>query len=100
MSFESYKNMCLTLFAENEFSNVPENIMLEFQTELDNLSKEKIQINIIIGEVVNSPLQANKEKEKTKQDISEKDINNNKDIQEFINKFNGKLKTESIKPIK
>ena len=100
MSFESYKNMCLTLSAEKEFSNVPENIMLEFQTELDNLLKEKIQINIIIGEVVNSPLLANKEKEKTKQDLSEKDINNNKDIQQFINKFNGKLKTESIKPIK
>ena len=94
------RDRCLTLSAEKEFSNVPENIMLEFQTELDNLLKEKIQINIIIGEVVNSPLLANKEKEKTKQDLSEKDINNNKDIQQFINKFNGKLKTESIKPIK
>ena len=100
MSFNSYENFSLSLFAKNELSNVPENIMLEFQTEIDNLLAQKIEINIRIGEVVNSPLQINEEREKIKQDFSKKDINNNKDIQQFINKFNGKLKPDTIKPIK
>ena len=33
-------------------------------------------------------------------DIAQKSIYEDQDIKEFMNKFNGKIKTETIKPIK
>ena len=39
-------------------------------------------------------------KNKEEQDIAEKSFYKDKDIKDFIKKFSGKIKTETIKPIK
>ena len=48
----------------------------------------------------NCPIDFEEKKKKLDQDNATADINNNKDIQSFLKKFKGKIKEDSVKPIK
>jgi len=52
----------------------------------------KIDIKIEKGDVNNSPIQVNESKMKEEESYAKNQINNDKDIQKFIEKFNGKIK--------
>ena len=58
------------------------------------------RIKIEIGNVIDSPIDVEHNDQKINQNNAETNINEDKDIQNFINKFDGKIKPESIKPIK
>ena len=100
MSFSSFNDCLLTLTASSEMSDVPENIMSEFKSLLNNKHSDNISIKIEVGNVIDSPIDVEHSNQKINQNVAETNINKDKDIQNFINKFDGKIKPDSIKPIK
>ena len=100
MSFSSFNDSLLTLTASSEMNDVPENIMSEFKSLLCNKHCEISRIKIEIGNVIDSPIDVEHNDQKINQNNAETNINGDKDIQNFINKFDGKIKPDSIKPIK
>jgi hypothetical protein len=81
-------------------NDVPENIMSEFKSLLSNKYSETINVKIEVGNVIDSPIDVEHSIQKINQNVAETHINEDKDIQNFINKFDGKIKPDSIKPIK
>ena len=100
MSFSSFNDCLLTLIASSEMNDVPENIMSEFKSLLSNKYSETINVKIEVGNVIDSPIDVEHNNQKINQNVAESHINEDKDIQNFINKFDGKIKPDSIKPIK
>ena len=79
---------------------MPENILLEFKTILKESFSEEVEVNFEVGTVIDSPL-AVKDAENTKKyNEAKSSIKDDKDIKNFMNKFNGKIKEDTIKPIK
>jgi DNA polymerase-3 subunit gamma/tau len=100
MSFSSFNDCLLTLIASSEMNDVPENIMSEFKSLLSNKYSETINVKIEVGNVIDSPIDVEHSNQRINQNVAETHINEDKDIQNFINKFDGKIKPDSIKPIK
>ena len=100
MSFHSYSESTLNLIANEGMEEVPENIMIEFKSSLKEKFSNKINIKIHTGTTSNSPIETISKKNKKDQNDAENNISSDKDIQSFINKFNGKIKSDTIKPIK
>ena len=74
-----------------------------FRKGLDNEVlefSESISIKIEAGDVMNSPIEEEQNNKNIEKGLAETDINEDKEIQSFINKFNGKIKADTIKPIK
>ncbi len=100
MSFKDINNGVMTLMVNSESAEIPENILLEFKTILKESFSKEVEVNFEVGNVLNSPL-AVKDVENTKKyNEAQSGIKGDKDIQNFINKFNGKIKEDTIKPIK
>ena len=100
MSFHSYSEFTLTLVANEDMGEVPENIMTEFKSSLKDKFSNKIDIKIQTGSTSDSPIATTNRRNEKNQSDAENNINSDKDIQSFINKFNGKIKSDTIKPIK
>ena len=100
MSLNSFRDNSLILCSSPEINEVPENIISEFKSILQNKFSESISIKIEVGDVLNSPIVEEQNNKKNEKRVAETDINKDKEIQNFINKFNGKIKTDTIKPIK
>ena len=100
MSFHSYSGFTLTLIANEDMGEVPENIMTEFKSSLKDKFSNKIDVKIQTGNTSNSPIATSNRRNKKHQNDAENNIKSDKDIQSFINKFNGKIKSDTIKPIK
>ena len=100
MSFDSQVNSTLVFIANESIGQIPENISTEFKSELESKFSQAIDIEIRIGKVMNCPIDFEEKKKKLDQDNATADINNNKDIQSFLKKFKGKIKEDSVKPIK
>ena len=100
MSLNSFRDNSLILYSSQEINEVPENIISEFKSILQNKFSESISIKIEVGDVLNSPIEEEQNNKKNEKRVAETDINKDKEIQNFINKFNGKIKTDTIKPIK
>ena len=100
MSFHSYSEFTLTLVANEDMGEVPENIMTEFKSSLKDKFSNKIDIKIKTGSTSDSPIATTNRRNEKHQSDAENNINSDKDIQSFINKFNGKIKSDTIKPIK
>ena len=100
MSLNSFGDNSLILCSSSEMNEVPENIISEFKSILQNKFSESISIKIEVGDVLNSPIEEEQNNKKNEKRVAETDINKDKEIQNFINKFNGKIKTDTIKPIK
>ena len=84
--------------ADLNLGDVPENIMSEFKTTVESIFSNKINIKIEIGDVINSPIQLNESKIEQEENLAKDQINKDKEIKDFVEKFNGKIKPESIKP--
>ena len=90
----------MTLMVNSESAEMPENILLEFKTILKESFSEEVEVNFEVGTVIDSPL-AVKDAENTKKyNEAKSSIRDDKDIKNFMNKFNGKIKEDTIKPIK
>ena len=100
MSLSSHNDKTMTFIADINIGNVPENIMSEFKIAIESKFLNKIDIKIEKGDVSNSPIQVNESKMKEEENFAKDQINNDKDIQKFIKKFNGKIKSDTIKPSK
>tara|TARA_B100000579_G_scaffold152016_1_gene123525 strand:+ start:170 stop:571 length:402 start_codon:yes stop_codon:yes gene_type:complete len=100
MSLSSHNDKTMTFIADINIGNVPENIMSEFKIAIESKFLKKIDIEIEKGDVNNSPIQVNENKMKEEESFAKDQINNDKDIQKFIKKFNGKIKSDTIKPSK
>ena len=100
MSFHSYSKFILTLVANEDMGEVPENIMIEFKFSLKNKLSNEIDIKIQTGSTSDSPIETLNRRNEKDQSDAENNISSDKDIQSFINKFNGKVKSDTIKPIK
>ena len=100
MSLSSHNDKTMTFIADTNLGNVPENIMSEFKIAIESKFLNKIDIKIEKGDVNNSPIQVNENKMKEEESYAKNQINNDKDIQKFIKKFNGKIKSDTIKPSK
>tara|TARA_X000000368_G_scaffold402562_1_gene376595 strand:+ start:2785 stop:4380 length:1596 start_codon:yes stop_codon:yes gene_type:complete len=104
MSFKSFDDDSITLIVDSKRQgldapeNIPKNILLEFESILKDFLSKEIKVNFEIGNVINSPLEIEAVKNKEKYNKAEKNIKNNKSIQNFMKKFDGKIKEESIKP--
>ena len=102
MSFKSFVNDTLTLIKKSDAPDIPENILLELRTvfkEYYDIQKN-LDIKFDVGEVINSPFKTINERESKKLSSATKNIKEDKDIQNFLKKFNGTLKEDSIKPLK
>ena len=100
MSFESFKDNKLSLIMDSKTGDIPENIILEFKSVIKNFFEIEVELLFQVGNVESSPLSLKDIKHKEDLDNAEKSIYEDQDIKEFMNKFNGKIKTETIKPIK
>ena len=70
--------------------------MSKMKVLIDN----KINIKIEKGNVINSPIQLNESKREKEESLAKDQISKDKEIQDFVEKFNGKIKSETIKPLK
>ena len=100
MSLESFKDNKLSLIMDTKTGDIPENIILEFKSVIKNFFEIEVELLFQVGNVESSPLSLKDIKHKEDLDNAEKSIYEDQDIKEFMNKFNGKIKTETIKPIK
>ena len=100
MSFDSQVNSTLVFIADENIGQIPENIFTEFKSAIESKFSKVVDIEIRIGKAMNCPIDFEEKKKKLDQDNATKDINKNKDIQSFIKKFKGKIKEDSVKPIK
>ena len=100
MSLFLHNNEGMILKADLNLGEVPENIMSEFKTAVESIFSNKINIKIEKGDVINSPIQLNESKIEKEDNLAKDQISNDKEIQDFVKKFNGKIKPETIKPSK
>ena len=100
MSLESFKENKLTLIKDSKIGDIPENIILEFKSVVKGFFEIEVEVFFEVGNVVSSPLSLKDIKHKEDMDIAQKSIYEDQDIKEFMKKFNGKIKTDTIKPIK
>ncbi len=100
MSLFSHNDEGMILKADLNLGDVPENIMSEFKTTVESIFSSKINIKIEKGNVINSPIQLNESKTKKEESLAKDQISKDKEIQDFVEKFNGKIKPETIKPLK
>ena len=100
MSLESFKDNKLSLIMDSKTGDIPENIILEFKSVIKNFFEIEVELLFQVGNVESSPLSLKDIKHKEDLDNAEKSIYEDQDIKEFMDKFNGKIKTETIKPIK
>ena len=98
MSLFSHNEEGMILNADLNLADVPENIMTEFKTTLESIFSEKVNIKIEKGNVINSPIQLNESKIEKEENLAKDQISKDKEIQDFVEKFNGKIKPETIKP--
>ena len=100
MSLFSHNDEGMILKADLNLGDVPENIMSEFKTTVESVFSNKINIKIEKGNVINSPIQLNESKIEKEESLAKDQISKDKEIQDFVEKFNGKIKSETIKPSK
>ena len=100
MSLFSHNDEGMILKADLNLGDVPENIMSEFKTTVESVFSNKINIKIEKGNVINSPIQLNESKIEKEESLAKDQISKDREIQDFVEKFNGKIKPETIKPSK
>ncbi len=100
MSFFSHNDEGMILKADLNLGEVPENIMSEFKTSVESIFSHKVNIKIEKGDVINSPIQLNESKIEQEENLAKDQISKDREIQDFVEKFNGKIKPETIKPSK
>ena len=100
MSFKDFDDGTMTLIVNSESSEIPENIHSEFKAILKESFLKEVEVNFEVGTVIDSPLAVQDAENTKKYNEAKSSIEDDKDIQSFMNKFNGKIKEDTIKPIK
>ena len=100
MSLFLHNNEGMIFKADLNLGEVPENFMSEFKTAVESIFSNKINIKIEKGDVINSPIQLNESKIEQEENLAKDQISKDREIQDFVEKFNGKIKPETIKPSK
>jgi DNA polymerase-3 subunit gamma/tau len=100
MSFKSYKDSKLTLIKDDQAGEIPENIILEFKSVIKNSFKIEVELLFEVGNASNSPLSLKDIEDQKDLDNAQKSLHEDQDIKEFIKKYNGRIKTDTVKPIK
>jgi chromosome condensin MukBEF complex kleisin-like MukF subunit len=100
MSFISHTDNKLSLMIDDSTGEVPENIESEFLSTLRQLLDKNIKIHYEKGTITNSPIETKEKKEKKDLDEAHTKIKNNESIQNFVKKFKGAIKEDTIKPLK
>ena len=100
MSFKNFDNGIMTLIVNSESGEMPENILSEFKAIIKKLFLKEVEVNFEVGSVIDSPLAVKDAENTKKHDEAKSSIKDDKDIQNFMNKFNGKIKEDTIKPLK
>jgi DNA polymerase-3 subunit gamma/tau len=100
MSFISHTDNKLSLMIDDSTGEVPENIESEFLSTLRQLLDKNIKIHYEKGTTTNSPIETKEKKEKKDLDEAHTKIKNNESIQNFVKKFKGAIKEDTIKPLK
>ena len=100
MSFKSYKDNKLTLIKDDQTGEIPENIILEFKSVIKNSFKIEVELLFEVGNASKSPLSLKDIEDQKDLDNAQKSLHEDQDIKEFIEKYNGRIKTETVKPIK
>ena len=100
MSFKDFDNGVITLIVNPESSKIPENILSEFKAILKEVFSKEVEVNLEVGTVIDSPFAVKDAENIKKYNEAKLSIKDDKDIQNFVNKFNGKIKEDTIKPIK
>ena len=100
MSFISHADNKLSLMIDDSIGEVPENIESEFLSTLGQVLDKNIKIHYEKGTITNSPIETKEKKEKKDLDEAHTKIKNNESIQNFVKKFKGAIKEDTIKPLK
>ena len=100
MSFKDFDDGVMTLIVDSKSIEIPENIHSEFKAILRESFLKEVEVNFEVGTVIDSPLAVNDAENSKKYNEAKSSIKDDKDIQNFVNKFNGKIKEDTIKPIK
>ena len=101
MSFVSFEDDELFLMCHKHSpKDINDNWMSEFKDALKTSFSKEITVNIEEGEVKETPFSYNIRKDEEAISKSKLEIEKDKDIQNFLKKFNAKIKANSIKPIK
>ena len=90
----------MTLIVDSKSIEIPENIHSEFKAILRESFLKEVEVNFEVGTVIDSPLAVNDAENTKKYNEAKSSIKDDKDIKNFINKFNGKIREDTIKPIK
>ena len=67
---------------------------------IENKFTKKVDVELKYDEVFDSPIEKETKKRQASQKLAEEDIRKNKEINDFINRFGAKIKSDTIKPIK
>jgi len=101
MSFVSFEDDELFLMCRKHSpKDINDNWMSEFKDALKTSFSKEITVKIEEGEVKETPFSYNIRKDEEAIGKSKLEIDKDKDIQNFLKKFNAKIKANSIKPIK
>ena len=99
LSFLSFEDSLITLVQSDEENKIPENVFKEFQTILNAYFGFEIAVEIQQGDNNNSPTNHKKKIESERHSKAEKDVLSDPSIQKFLDKYDGKIKDGSIKPV-
>ena len=101
MSFVSFEDDELFLMCHKHSpKDINDNWMSEFKDALKTSFSKEITVKIEEGEVKETPFSYNIRKDEEAISKSKLEIEKDKDIQNFLKKFNAKINANSIKPIK
>ena len=98
LSFKSYESNLLILESNDEEINIPENVFAEFKTICMTILGDKLSIEVKLGNGNVSPIIKQTEIESKKQLKAEESVSSDPSIQNFLKKFDAKIKDGSIKP--
>ena len=100
MSFIDFNDNKLRLMSDSSAGEVPENIESEFKTVIASVINKDIEINYENGNVNESPIILENKKMEDNINNAQSDIKNDESINNFVKKFKGSIKKDSIKPLK
>tara|TARA_B100000963_G_scaffold358774_1_gene384257 strand:- start:2249 stop:3790 length:1542 start_codon:yes stop_codon:yes gene_type:complete len=99
ISFVSLKNNKLILAAGDSYNDIPDNIVAEISSTISKILDKEINVYLEKIEPNDSPMIVNEKIKIKKNSDALNDIKSNKSIKSFLNKFDGDIVEDTIKPI-
>ena len=99
LEFISHEKSLITLRGDIEKSAIPNNVLKEFEDACTKILKVKIVLKFETGSSDNSPENIKLQESNIKQSAAETSIQKDVEIQNIIEKYNGKIQKDSIKSL-